>query len=82
MARQNKRPAEAGLETILIARRSTLAGFIALVDLVDDVDAAAPANQLVGAMAAHQGLQGIADFHRGNLKTKQKEAPRALRLAG
>ncbi len=44
-------------------RRSALPSFVALLHLVDDVDAALAAHQLVGAMTLAQGLQRIADFH-------------------
>jgi hypothetical protein len=40
-----------------------LAGFEALVDLVDDVNATATADELVRAVASHQRLQRVADFH-------------------
>ena len=56
-----------------------LAGLVALVDLVDDVDTAAAADELVGAMATHQSLERIGNFH-SNLWSKQKEARRALRI--
>ena len=62
--RKSKRPACAGLELIAPSGGSALTGLVALVDLVDDVDTAAPTHQLVGAMTAHQGLERIADFHR------------------
>jgi hypothetical protein len=40
-----------------------LTGLEARVCLVDDVDAALATDQLVVAMALHQTLEGIADFH-------------------
>jgi hypothetical protein len=40
-----------------------LTGFEARIGLVDDVDTALAAHQLVVAVALDQGLQGIADFH-------------------
>ena len=43
--------------------RSALAGLEALLYLVDDVDAATAAHDLVVAMARAQRLQRIADFH-------------------
>ncbi len=43
--------------------RSALPSFVALLHLVDDVDATLAAHQLVGAMTLAQGLQRIADFH-------------------
>src|SRR5688500_9222333 len=61
-----KEPALCGpFKRLWNSRRSALAGFVALVDLVDDVDAAAAAHQLVGPVAAHQGLERIGDFHFG-----------------
>jgi hypothetical protein len=40
-----------------------LASLEAWVCLVDDIDAALATDQLVVAMALHQTLEGIADFH-------------------
>jgi hypothetical protein len=40
-----------------------LAGFKARVGLVDDINAALATDQLVVAMALHQALKGIANFH-------------------
>jgi hypothetical protein len=40
-----------------------LTGFKARIGLVDDVDTALAAHQLVVAVALDQGLEGIADFH-------------------
>ena len=44
-------------------RALALAGLVALLRLVDDIDAALAAHQLVVAMAQAQGFQGIANFH-------------------
>jgi hypothetical protein len=43
-----------------------LARFIALLRLIDNIDAALTAHELVVAMTAAQGFQGIADFHQTN----------------
>src|SRR5690606_5075179 len=75
--RQNKRPAYAGLRTRSQQLGSALAGLVALVDLGDDVDTAAAADELVGAMATHQSLERIGNLH-SYLGSKQKEARRAL----
>jgi hypothetical protein len=42
---------------------SALTGLEAGIGLVDDVDPSLAADQLVVAMALHQTLEGIADFH-------------------
>ena len=41
-----------------VSSSSALAGLVALVDLVDDVDAAAPAHELVGTMAPREHEAG------------------------
>src|SRR5690606_32960681 len=58
---------------------SALARLVALVDGVDDVEAPAAANQLVGPVAAQQGLERVGDFHRSASKTKTGAA-RPLRI--
>src|SRR5829696_9785852 len=55
-------PREAGDGTL------TLAGLVALLRLVDDVDAALAAHDLVVAVAPAQRLQRIADLHRSDLR--------------
>jgi hypothetical protein len=45
------------------AIRSALTGLEAWIGLVDDVDAALATDQLIVAVALHQTLEGIADFH-------------------
>jgi hypothetical protein len=45
------------------AKILALTGLEAWVCLVDDVNAAFATDQLVVAMALHQTLEGIADFH-------------------
>jgi hypothetical protein len=40
-----------------------LTGFEAWIGLVDDVDAALAADELVVAMTLHQAFEGIANFH-------------------
>src|SRR3954463_11007914 len=45
-----------------------LAGLVALLRLVDDVDAALAAHDLVVAVAPAQRLEGIADLHRSDLR--------------
>jgi hypothetical protein len=40
-----------------------LAGFIAGIGLIDDVDAPFTPDNLVVAVAAAQGFQGVTDFH-------------------
>jgi hypothetical protein len=53
-------------------QKLALAGLVALLHLVDDEDAALAAHQLIGAMAAQQGLEGVADFHfRSSAKLRQ-----------
>jgi hypothetical protein len=47
----------------LAKRNSALAGFVALLHLVDDVDTAFAAHEPIGAVAVAQRLQGIANFH-------------------
>jgi hypothetical protein len=46
-----------------IGRRLALTGLEAGVRLVDDIDAALATDQLIVAVALHQTLEGIADFH-------------------
>jgi hypothetical protein len=48
---------------IPINYKLALTGLEAGVCLVDDIDATLATNQLVVAMAFHQTLEGIADFH-------------------
>ena len=43
--------------------QSALTGLEAWIGLVDDVNAALATDQLVVAVALHQTLEGIADFH-------------------
>jgi hypothetical protein len=45
------------------ALKLALAGLKARVGLVDNVNAAFATDQLIVAMALHQTLEGIADFH-------------------
>ena len=45
---------------------SSMTGFVALVGLVDHVDPALPAHQLVVAVAFAQQFQRITDFHDGS----------------
>src|SRR5215212_751754 len=47
---------------------SALAGLEALLGLVDDVDAALAADELVVAVTPAQGFQRVADFHRSGLR--------------
>jgi hypothetical protein len=42
---------------------STLTRLEARIDLVDNIDPALAADQLVGAMTLHQTLERVADFH-------------------
>src|SRR6478736_3415841 len=58
-------------------RRSALAGLVALLRLVDDVDAALATNQLVVTMAAAQRLERVADLHRRAPKRMGWEGARA-----
>src|SRR5205085_2195743 len=48
-------------------RASALAGLVALLGLVDDVNAALAAHDLVVAVAPTQRLQRVADLHRSGL---------------
>jgi hypothetical protein len=48
---------------IPICAKSALAGLEAGVRLVDDIYTALATDQFVIAMAFHQALEGIADFH-------------------
>lgn len=56
--------------------RLTLAGFEALVHLVDDVNTATATHKLVVAVTPHQRFERIANFHLFS-SIKQKEAPSA-----
>jgi hypothetical protein len=47
----------------LKARCSALAGLIAGIGLIDDVDAPFAPDDFVVAVAAAQGFQGVTDFH-------------------
>ena len=46
------------------AHHSALTRLVALLGLVDDVNAALAANQLVVAMALAEALEAVADLHR------------------
>src|SRR5436305_14990468 len=74
---QQKGPQHAGPARAHVDRRSALARLVALVDLVDDVNAAATAHELVGTVPRHQRLERIADLHRATFR-QQKEARGAL----
>ena len=56
------------------AKRLALAGLEALVHLVDDVNAAATADELVRAVASHQRLQRVADLHLTNPRSNKRGA--------
>jgi hypothetical protein len=75
---KQKDPQKRVFEARYRAKCSALASLVALVDLIDDVDATAPADQLVGAMTAHQGLERIADFHRATFRTETKRGAARL----
>jgi hypothetical protein len=75
-----KAPPGAFMRTDDKAAASALTGLEALLGLVDDIDAALAANQLVVAMAAAQGFQRIADFHRSPVTTRAD--PRLLCKGG
>jgi hypothetical protein len=62
--------------------QSALTGFEALVDLIDDVNATLAANQLVGAVTTHKGLERIADLHIEPLFKQKRGAARPLNFAG
>src|SRR4051794_28345065 len=53
---------------------SALAGLEALVHLVDDVDPTTTADELVRAVASHQRLQRVTDFHRSILESNKMAA--------
>jgi hypothetical protein len=52
---------------------SALAGFIALLGFVDDVNAAFAAHELIVAMTTTQRFQGVADLHQTNPTGSLKE---------
>lgn len=56
------------------AKRLALAGLEALVHLVDDVNAAATADELVRAVASHQRLQRVPDLHLSNPRSNKRGA--------
>jgi hypothetical protein len=58
---------------------STLPGFVALLHLVDDVNAALAPHQTIGAVAITQGFQRITYFHRSILPTHWPRRPSAKR---
>src|SRR5690606_8813307 len=62
--KQTRPASPAGLVKILFHgwSRLALAGLEALVHLVDDVNAAATADELIRAVASHQRLQRVADL--------------------
>jgi hypothetical protein len=64
------------------ARRSALPSLVALLHLVDDVDAALAAYQLVGAMALAQGLQRITDFHDLSLANRAGSGAGKIGISG
>lgn len=78
----NKKPAsKAGFSNSINARNSsTLAGFEALVDFVDDVITAPAADKLIVAVPSHQRAKRIPDFHVQPLSGKNKRALNARNL--
>jgi hypothetical protein len=62
MRRRKEQPAEASLR-LGFSLSSTLARLKAAIGLVDDVDAPFAPDNLVVAVAAAQGFQGVTDFH-------------------
>ena len=61
-AAKTKTPARPGF-FVSNSETSALAGFVALLRLVDDIDTALAADQLVVAVTAAQRLERVADFH-------------------
>jgi hypothetical protein len=57
-----------------------LAGFVATVGLVDDVEPATPPHDAIVAMAIAQGSQRILDLH-GNASTSKESEGRPQRAA-
>src|SRR5204862_28443 len=56
------------------ANRSALAGLEALLGLVDDVDAALAAHELVVAVTGAQRLERVANLHRSHIGTDSRPA--------
>lgn len=56
-----------------------LPGLVALLHLVDDVNSALAAHQLVGAVARTQRFQGITNFHRSDPGNKKPGCPAGLK---
>ena len=75
-AKTKKAPAGAFKRNDLKREASALTGLEALLGLVDDINAALAANQLIVAMAAAQGFERVADFHRSPVT--QRVGPTAL----
>jgi hypothetical protein len=59
-----------------LRRRSALAGLESRIGLVDDIDPALAADQLVVAMALHQALERIAYFHETPVKGQRTDPAR------